>query len=554
MSLGAVALTLAAPALAEPRAHGLVVGVSDYAAFGAYEEGQSGQPVYDLLGAANDARLVAQSMRDAGIDLPDARLLLDEHATKAAFLAAWRQMLDTAAPGDRLIVTFAGHGAQETERSEPYDEADQRDEILMFHDFDPDQPGVGRLTDDALQVLFAEAAEYQVIWVADSCHSGGLTRNASRTLSRFAGLFEGLEDPSLADVPLATGDDAAPEHEALAHVTQILATASEDRIVKEVEIGGRMHGALSWYFAQSLKGQADADNDGQTTRAELRNYLDTRVYTLMNQTQQPQILPRGDAELMFASVRDPGAPESPVAAGEPARPQVVQSHGGDQDVEMAGQAVLPVTILGARPPGLDGARIREVALGAALSFEEEASGVWAVFNQTGDRVTRIDATGRLDAAIYALPRDARPILQRTRVLQSLKGLVAAGADAPQIRLKSGDGTMYLGEEAAFVYTGPAAALPYLTLFNVASNGKLQLVYPVGGDGAQTRDQFQIAFEVTKPTGVDQLFALACPTPPREMRAYLRDHDQKTVPVGIIDRVAHSGCRIAVAGLYTEDRP
>jgi hypothetical protein len=91
----------------------------------------------------------------------------------------------------------------------------------------------------------------------DACHSGGLTRSAARTLSRFGGLFEGLPDPALSDVPLDLGDGAADDG-SLPHVTQILATASEDLLVDEIEIDGEMHGALSWYFAEALSGSADA--------------------------------------------------------------------------------------------------------------------------------------------------------------------------------------------------------------------------------------------------------------------------------------------------------
>lgn len=45
----------------------------------------------------------------------------------------------------------AGHRGQECEISAPFDEADGKDETLMFHDFDPENPREGCLNDDELR-------------------------------------------------------------------------------------------------------------------------------------------------------------------------------------------------------------------------------------------------------------------------------------------------------------------------------------------------------------------------------------------------------------------
>ncbi|MDB0037424.1 caspase family protein, partial [Ascidiaceihabitans sp.] len=231
----------------------MVVGVDDYEHFEAFPAPVG--ELSDLEGAVNDATLIASSMRRAGIDLPDSRILIDSGATVKSFLAGWKEMTLEAKSGDTIIVSFSGHGGQEREVSEPFDEkTDGLDETIMFHEFDPKNPRVGRLSDDQLRELLSKEAAYNIIWVMDSCHSAGLTRNvniAGMGLTRSGGVWDIPLDPILGELKAEIGDDEADE---LPNVTQILATASEDRLVTETRFGDRAHGALSWFFAKALDG------------------------------------------------------------------------------------------------------------------------------------------------------------------------------------------------------------------------------------------------------------------------------------------------------------
>ncbi|WP_069471684.1 hypothetical protein [Candidatus Marithrix sp. Canyon 246] len=40
-----------------------------------------------------------------------------------------------------------------------------------------------------------------------------------------------------------------------------------------VTFNNKAHGALSWYFAKALAGEADADNNKRLSRLELEEYL-----------------------------------------------------------------------------------------------------------------------------------------------------------------------------------------------------------------------------------------------------------------------------------------
>lgn len=518
--------------------HALVVGINDYASFQPFSQGlPPGQP-YDLLGARNDALKIVRALRDAGVSVPQDRVLLDSGATEQAFLDAFERMKASAAPGDTLIITFAGHGAQELERSAPLDEADGRDEIIMFHDFDPARPGSGRLTDDELQTLMRAASDYKILWVMDSCHSGGLVRSTARptSLSRFGGLFDGLPDPSLSDLPL-TADESSSDGSGLPHVTQILATASEVLRVNETEIDGNMHGALSWHFAEAIGGAADANGDASLSRGELAAFLEQRVFERMNQSQQPRVFPENDeADLFTLASRQ----VAQLTQASPLTPTLDET--------------VTVNFLGSLPPGLDPERIRRVPTGASLTFEWVGEGRWEVFNRTGDRVTTIDTTGSGEGFLNGWPSTAEPLIDRALGIKSLWSVAAPELPPIGIVAEHGTGVLSIGETATFEFIPPNADLSFLTLFNIAGNGEVQPLFPTmgQGNGQVDPDGIELSFLVSAPVGVDRLFVVACPTEPVALRSTLSASMGGTVTRAIADSVIGQGCQIGSAGLYTQN--
>lgn len=515
---GALSLLLTASAEAEQL--GLVVGINDYRHFVPFPAPPGEHS--DLEGAVNDALRIYQAMQDSGVTIPKHRLLLDQQATLAGFLAAWQDLLDSSTPGDTLIVTYAGHGGQEKEVDAPLDEVtDGLDETLMFHDFDPRNPRTGRLKDDQLQEMLAKSGDYgvSIIWVMDSCHSAGLTRSAASgtgRVTRNGGIWDIPVTPLITEIPAGSGDS---EERPLPHVTQILATASEDRQVQETLIDGKAHGALSWYFAEALGGAADLDRNGAITRSEIANYLDDRVFTHMNQNQQPRILPRGDnTPLLGVGIQ---APPVLKPASAPSRR-------------------VAVSFVGAPPPGLDPAIYIQVSSNPQLVFEQEGDG-WVVFNHTGDRITRI--TGGADR-----------LLARSLALQAVRAAKVDHLPAVQIRADQPHDINHIGQIVGFRFAPPDADHGYLTLFNIASSGALQDLYPAGGHEQPVAPSgFPIRFQVTEPTGADQLVASFCTRPPLELRRLLQSFNTKTAPkdATLANALAQGDCQIAMVGLYTE---
>ncbi len=522
LRLAVMLVAACATSQAMARDWGIVVGIDDYINFVPFDPAKPVSGHFDLQGAVNDASVVRDALRGAGVDLPDIRVLLDQAATLPAFQAAWTDVTTRAATGDTIFVTYAGHGGQERETSSPQDEADGMDETLMFADFDPANPRAGRLNDDQLRAMLESVPQFQIIWVMDSCHSAGLERSVNLSasgLSRSGGVWDIPLDPLPTEAPSGTGDSDAP---ILPNVTQILATATEDLLVQETAFAGEPHGALSWFFAKAIAGEADQNGDGAITRLELSSYVGDRVFTHMEQNQQPKFVPRGDASVMLS--RDRGIVIEPVAI-EPA-------------------ANLPIRIVGGPPPGLDPAACpgcRVVDHGQALMFEQDPDG-WAVYSGQGDRITTI--TG-----------DATSQIARAQFLIDLNAAKVAALPPVEIAPLQTAARQPLGATVGFDFRPPTPDLAYVTLFNVASDGTVQYpIYPPGfQEDTPVSDALSLRFAVAPPIGEDQLVTVWCARPPLGLHDLLGQANGATVPsmAEILRATADTICQYGRIGLFTE---
>ena len=129
----------------------------------------------DLSGCVNDAN-------DWAAELTTARLLRQQAARSgrppgAAMIKAIGGLIDGAAKGDSLIITYSGHGTWVPDTSG--DEPDGRDEALCPYDL----ASKGALLDDDLHALFSRrAAGVRIVLISDSCHSGSVTRGSEEDL------------------------------------------------------------------------------------------------------------------------------------------------------------------------------------------------------------------------------------------------------------------------------------------------------------------------------------------------------------------------------------
>ncbi|MFK7985980.1 MAG: caspase domain-containing protein [Sandaracinaceae bacterium] len=197
---------------------GLYAGITEYETAGR------------LYGCADDARMLAESMREAHVqDESDQLVLPDGLATREAFLEGIRQLAERARPEDVVVVFFSGHGQQRADE-EGGDELDGLDETIVLYD--------GSLTDDDVTEALSTIQAGTVVLALDACHAGGFADDWVDAPGRI-GLFSSDED--------VLSDTAEPH---------------------------RAGGYLSWHLRRGVLGEADSrPRDGVLHAGELTDYM-----------------------------------------------------------------------------------------------------------------------------------------------------------------------------------------------------------------------------------------------------------------------------------------
>ena len=97
--------------------------------------------------------------------------LLGPRASRGAMVAALTEGVGRARYGDRLVVTWSGHGSWVPDADG--DEPDGRDECILPDDFQT----AGVITDDDLHSVFrARRFGARILFLSDSCYSGSVQR------------------------------------------------------------------------------------------------------------------------------------------------------------------------------------------------------------------------------------------------------------------------------------------------------------------------------------------------------------------------------------------
>jgi hypothetical protein len=127
-------------------------------------------PQNPLKGCINDVTdMAAYLQRHCGFSKSDIHQLTNAKATADAIATGIKTLLKGLGSGDRAIFHFSGHGTQVMQGGKAHD-------TIVPYDFDYNKPTTF-LTDESFTSLFAGInPKAHVVWVADSCHSGNLTR------------------------------------------------------------------------------------------------------------------------------------------------------------------------------------------------------------------------------------------------------------------------------------------------------------------------------------------------------------------------------------------
>lgn len=468
---------LTGPARAAEHLYGLVVGIDDYRG-----------TANDLKGAVNDAKGIAAALRDAGAK--DVHMLTDGAASKSAIRDAWFDLVKKAAAGDTIVFSYAGHGGQEPEPAGRGGEADHLNETFILAGYEPSGANsVERIVDDEIYdwLKAADDKGVEVVFVADSCHSGTMTRGIGPNVVRYrTGTFA---DPDLAGdlLKLPDPEAATVKPEDFKNVTFVAAT-QDDMLTPELMIDGVPHGALSWAFARAVRGAADANGDGHLSQQELLAYLVPTVEAQAENQQQPGIEPLRpvDRPIMRAMAGNPPAPE----ASEP--PPLTLFIRGD---------------IPARLPLVPGVALTRDESAADLIWDRMAG---TVEHRIGGRVAEHVEDGAMPA-----------ILSKWSALAFIKDRMAA--DPVALAVPSGGQVYHPGDRVDLAMTGER--LPYLTLFNLPPDGRVEFFWPLDDKEATTDWRgrpFAEHFRVDRPPyGAEHIVAVLSAEPATALHAALK---------------------------------
>lgn len=495
-----------------PKLHALILGINTYAGRVGKREPGSGQitcrPIRQLKGAVNDARAIETAVRPLAVTT---RVMLEREVTRTSFFVAWEELVKKAGAGDILLLTYAGHGGLEPERVHG-SETSGYDQTLIFGGFDCLQRAdrVERVVDDEIHqmLLAAEKKGVRVLFVADCCHSGTLTRSVDprlgaelsyRAIDRYdvAAELSGSANRSNSPPPAPTE---------LSNVV-FFAASQDHELVPEIEIDGRPHGALSVAFARALSAQADSNSDGIITGLELATYVRRYIRAITDSGQHPNVRwPTIDLRSGLSLTEPLVYLPTGLAAS------------ADEHASSELGATIRLRVINAAPGEAN--RIVGALKGAELAGAgEEADLTWDV--STGDALNR---TGqRLATGIKR--ENLQFVIERSRTVGAI--LRWAAERSLDLRLLlPGEGSDALPSSQSDRVHASGARLtcivggmrhPHFVLFNITGDATVQHLYPLRRQRDPPKIDISRPFvvppmEVKPPFGADHVVAIAAASP------------------------------------------
>jgi hypothetical protein len=534
---------LRSPGGGEVRA--LVIGIDDY------------KHVRSLKGAAADARDIETALRRMGTR--DVTTLIDGGADRTSILAAIGSLVQRTGSGDTVILSIAGHGAQEPERvkgSEP----DGMEDVFLLPGFDTSPAGsreriLGHEFNHFIKQLELRGA--RVIYVADACHGGGLAREIDpRAAEMSYRQVASYRVPVDLLQPITTNDEAFTTELDFDH-TAFLAAVDRKTKAPEVRIPGidGLRGALSYAVARALEGNADADGDGKITLKELFTNVRQVVYQLSEQRQNvvTATSPSRNIERDVAFQLTRGIP--PVEAAESRQRRQTAAAG-----EKAVAAIAPVV------PALTGApagRVQKSVRLASLDGQSTHFNGLARREAPFEIVKPVDYPDIIwdpksrdvlawgDVIAYKIDKsDLASVIDRAAAVRDLKQI---GAKAPQVIRMTPDDRLHRNNTVVEVQVSDVAGRA-LILFNIAGDGTVQLLYPVGSDAAQiSTPEFRLKMQVQEPFGADQIVAVTAQQRMSSLEDALRQLDRRRTAaqaIAMLQKYAPPDVRIGATGLFT----
>jgi hypothetical protein len=516
----------------------LVIGIDAY------------QFVPQLRGAAADARDLEQTLRGEGVK--DLTVLYDGAADRATVMRTLDQLVARSKSGDLVVVSLAGHGVQEPEHikgSQP----DGLDNVFVLAGFNPrtaagmQQRIIGTEFNHVIKRFEAKGAH--VLFVADACYGGGLAREIDpragdmsyRQAPRYALAGDTLQ-------PISTAKDAFLTDLDFER-TAFLAAVDRYTKAPEVRIPGvpGFRGALSYAVARAFEGAADENHDGQVSYKELFAYVRQVAYQLSDQRQQVVTsgpIPRpGNLDVVFERTRG-GAPPGAVQQAEASAVSrlLTAAFAGLQRGPATTRGAVRVAVLGNQSDLLASVEAREARF-EIVGTRDNPDLVWDPAS--------LDVLAGGDVVAHGIDRaDLAGVIDRVAAVNGFKRLAATAPQA--VRILPDDKVHRRDARIEVQVSGVAQRS--LLMFNIAGDGTVQALYPIGSDARViATPDYRFQLRVGEPFGADQVVAVSSAQRLGELEEALKKVSQRRAPVEVfklVERYAPADARIGAASLYT----
>ena len=407
-----------------------------------------------------------------------------------------------------MVLSIAGHGTQE-EESVRGSQPDSMENVFLLPGFEPTPAGsqqriLGKEFNHFIKQLELRGA--RVMFVADTCYGGGMAREVDPRAEEMSyRQVPGYKLTSDTLQPVTTTAEAFLTELDFDH-TEFLAAVDRKSKAPEISIPGipGLRGALSYAVARAIEGNADADHDGKVTVKELFANVRQVVYQLSNQRQNiVTVSPpsqNADSSTVFQLTRGltiaaSGSP-APVTRG------VFSVRFACRRLGCAGGDGARSLVRSGSPRSMATRRISPGSTPRDAPFEvvqpsDNPDIIW-------DPASR-DVIAWGDVIAYGIDKAELPsVADRAAAIRELKQIATK---APQVIKIGPDDSLHRNESLVQIELSEVAGRS-LILFNIAGDGTVQLLYPIGSDPAVVPSaDFRFPLRVREPFGADQIVAI-----------------------------------------------
>jgi hypothetical protein len=509
----------------------LIIGIDAY------------QHVRQLKGAVADALDIEKSLRSMGIG--DVTTLINAGASRENIMQAIKDLVQRTGPNDLIVLSIAGHGAQEPETvkgSEP----DGIENVFLLPGFELTARGskqriLGSEFNHFIRQFESRGAK--VLFVADTCHGGGLAREIDPRAEEMS--FRQVPTYTLlVDMLKPVTDDQESLTDLDLDKTTFLAAVDRNTKAPEIRIPGidGFRGALSYAVARAFEGSADDNHDGKVTLKELFANVRQVVYQLSDQRQNivtktspGRPIDRDVVYQLTRGITSPGDIKILPKLG-------LQAPSDAQDSPAVPRAQAPIRLaaLDGRTGYFANLKPRDVMIEIVRPVDNPDL-IWDPNSHDviawGDVVAyNVDST------------DLASVIDRTAAVRELKKI---SAKAPQLlRLTAGD-EQHHNDDMVQVELSDVAQRS-IVLVNVSGDGTIQLLYPLGTD-QNTASSFQISLRVREPFGADQVIAITSTDRLSELEQVVSELNRRRAPGALIKsmmRYMPADVRVGSIGIFT----